>query len=157
MRLALYQPDIHQNVGSFIRLAACLNVPLDIIEPCGFPFDLKRIRQSALDYIDKVELTRHISWEAFVQYQSEHWPDARLVLLTTKASSRHDETLFQPNDILIAGRESAGVPEEVHARADLRVRVPLNPVARSLNVVQAATIVLAEGLRQTEGFFPDPN
>jgi tRNA (cytidine/uridine-2'-O-)-methyltransferase len=152
MRLSLYQPDIAQNVGSLIRLAACFGIPLDIIEPCGFPFDMKRIKQSSLDYIDHVELTRHSSWEAFLEYKSKLFPTARLVLLTTKGSDYHHCTTFNQDDILLCGRESAGVPEDVHTLVNMRVKIPIRAETRSLNVAQAATIVLSEALKQTKGF-----
>lgn len=152
MQLALYQPDIPQNVGSIIRLAACLGAPLHIIEPCGFPFDMKRIRQAALDYIDLAALHRHDSWERFLSWREENMRTGRLVLLSTKAATPLYEFTFQPDDILLFGRESAGVPAEVHARADARIVIPLMPPARSLNVSQAAAIALAEALRQTHAF-----
>ena len=156
MRLALYQPDIAQNVGSLIRLCACFNVSLDIIEPCGFPLDMRRIKQTfkqvAMDYSDHVEITRHVSWEAFLDYQQTQLPHSRICLLTTKGSEHHHLIEYQPDDILLCGRESAGVPEDVHARADLRVKIPMAAETRSLNIASAATIVLAEGLRQTNGW-----
>ncbi len=152
MRLTLYQPDIAQNVGSLIRLTACLGVPLDVIEPCGFPFDMRRIRQSALDYIEHVELVRHASWEAFLAFKTQYFPHARLLLLTTKGSDFHHQVQFLPDDILVCGRESAGVPEAVHAQADMRVKVPIRAETRSLNVAQAATMVLSEALRQTRSY-----
>ena|SRR5690349_2282023 len=148
MRLALYQPDIPQNLGAFIRLAACLGTPLDVIEPCGFPVDDKRIRRAAMDYVDLARLTRHASWEAF---RRDRTP-GRLVLLTTAGATRLPEARFQPDDILLLGRESAGAPVEVHEAADLRVRVPLQKGARSLNVALAAAVVLSEALRQTDGY-----
>jgi tRNA (cytidine/uridine-2'-O-)-methyltransferase len=148
MRLALYEPDIPQNLGAFIRLSACLNVPLDIIEPCGFPVDDKRIRRAAMDYYDLARLTRHASWQAFRRDK----PAGRLVLLTTKAAEMFPQIQFQPDDILLLGRESAGVPDEVHDAADLRLRIPLKPGARSLNVALAASMVLSEALRQTSGY-----
>src|SRR5579862_3334841 len=120
MRLALYAPDIPQNLGAFIRLSACLGVPLDIIEPCGFPVDDKRIRRAAMDYYDLAAIVRHASWAAFRRDQ----PPGRLVLLTTKGAANLSEVQFRPDDILLLGRESAGVPDEVHEAADLRLRVP---------------------------------
>ncbi|MBN9086832.1 MAG: tRNA (cytidine(34)-2'-O)-methyltransferase [Reyranella sp.] len=150
MRLALYQPDIPQNLGAFIRLAACLGTPLDVIEPCGFPVDDKRIRRAAMDYVDLARLTRHASWEAFRRDR----PPGRLVLLTTAGATRLPDARFQPDDILLLGRESAGAPAEVHEAADLRVRVPLQKGARSLNVALAAAVVLSEALRQTDGYQP---
>ena len=148
MRLALYEPDIPQNLGAFIRLAAGMAVPLDIIEPCGFPLDDKRIRRAAMDYYDLARITRHASWQAF---QTDRTP-GRLVLLTTAGDATFPEVTFQPGDILLMGRESAGVPQDVHNSADLRLRIPLQPGARSLNVALAAAMVLSEGLRQTHSF-----
>jgi len=148
MRLALFEPDIPQNLGAFIRLSAGLGVPLDIIEPCGFPVDDRRIRRAAMDYYDLATLVRHASWAAFCRDR----PPGRLVLLTTAGAQRLPETAFRPDDILLMGRESAGVPENVHAAADLRVRIPLQAGARSLNVALAAAMVLSEALRQTSGF-----
>ncbi len=148
MRLALYQPDIPQNLGAFIRLAACLGTPLDIIEPCGFPVDDRRIRRAAMDYVDLARLRRHASWEAFRRDRAP----GRLVLLTTAGAIRLPDARFQPDDILLLGRESAGAPAEVHDAADLRVRVPLQKGARSLNVALAAAMVLSEALRQTDGY-----
>jgi tRNA (cytidine/uridine-2'-O-)-methyltransferase len=148
MRLALYEPDIPQNLGAFIRLAACVGVPLDIIEPCGFPVDDKRIRRAAMDYYDLARITRHVSWERFQCDRAA----GRLVLLTTAGAQAFPDIAFRPDDILVLGRESAGVPEAVHDTADLRLRIPLRPGARSLNVALAAAMVLSEGLRQTNGF-----
>jgi tRNA (cytidine/uridine-2'-O-)-methyltransferase len=148
MRLALYEPDIPQNLGAFIRLAACLATPLDIIEPCGFPVDDKRIRRAAMDYYDLAQLRRHDSWAAYRRDR----PPGRLVLLTTAGATSLPQATFRPDDTLLLGRESAGVPDDVHAAADLRVRVPLQKGARSLNVALAAAMVLSEALRQTSGF-----
>ncbi|MFN4018413.1 MAG: tRNA (cytidine(34)-2'-O)-methyltransferase [Reyranella sp.] len=148
MRLALYEPDIPQNLGAFIRLSAGLGVPLDVIEPCGFPVDDRRIRRAAMDYYDLATVVRHASWGTFCRDR----PPGRLVLLTTAGARRLPEVVFRPDDILLMGRESAGVPPEVHAAADLRVRIPLQAGARSLNVALAAAMVLSEALRQTSGF-----
>ena len=148
MRLALYQPDIPQNLGAFIRLAACMATPLDIIEPCGFPLDDKRIRRAAMDYVDLARLQRHVSWDAFQRDRAA----GRLVLLTTAGATALPDVRFRTDDILLLGRESAGVPGPVHEAADLRVRVPLQQGARSLNVALAAAMVLSEALRQTSGF-----
>ncbi len=142
--LALYQPDIPQNVGAAMRLCACLGCPLDIIEPCGFPWDERRIRQSAMDYYEAASLTRHASWDKFLQAKQ-----GRIVLLTTKAAVPYTDLAFQPGDILVAGRESAGVPEDVHNAADARIVIPMRPGLRSLNVVNACAMVLGEALRQT--------
>jgi tRNA (cytidine/uridine-2'-O-)-methyltransferase len=148
MRLALFEPDIPQNLGAFIRLAACLGAPLDIIEPCGFPLDDKRIRRAAMDYYDLARIVRHDSWDAF---KRERTP-GRLVLLTTSGAQRFPDVAFRTDDTLRLGRESAGVPDAVHDAADLRLRIPLQAAARSLNVALAAAMVLSEALRQTSGF-----
>lgn len=152
MQLALYQPDIPQNLGSALRLAACTGVPLHVVEPCGFLFDDRRIRRAGMDYIDHAALHRHLSWEAFLAWRDAQSPRPRLVLLTTKGSAPLTEFAFRPGDILLAGRESAGVPEDVAAMADARLRIPMRPGARSLNVVVSAAMALGEGLRQTGGF-----
>jgi tRNA (cytidine/uridine-2'-O-)-methyltransferase len=148
MRIALYQPDIPQNLGAFIRLSAGLAVPLDIIEPCGFPVDDRRIRRAAMDYYDLARIARHASWEAFCRDRGP----GRLVLLTTRGARTFPDVAFEADDILLLGRESAGVPDEVHDAADLRLRVPLQKGARSLNVALAASMVLSEALRQTSGY-----
>lgn len=148
MRLALFEPDIPQNLGAFIRLSACLGVPLDVIEPCGFPVDDKRIRRAAMDYYDLAKVVRHASWAAFHRDR----PPGRLVLLTTSGAVAFPGVAFRPDDILLSGRESAGVPAEVHDAADLRLRIPLQAGARSLNVALAAAMVVSEALRQTSGF-----
>ena len=150
MRLALYQPDIPQNTGALMRLAACFDVALDIIEPCGFPLSEKSLRRTGMDYVDLVDLTLHPSWSAFTSLTKSR--QGRLVLLTTQAPVSYTQVQFKPCDVLLLGRESAGVPEEVRQAAALSVRVPLSPATRSLNVAIAAGIVLSEALRQTEGF-----
>lgn len=150
MRLALYQPDIPQNAGAMIRLGACLGVEIDLIEPLGFILDDHRLKRAHMDYLEHVRLTRHSSWERFLEAKAP----GRLVLLTTAGDLRYTEFRFAPDDILLLGRESAGVPEEVHRRAATRIRVPLQPGLRSLNVASAAAMVLGEALRQTKGFSP---
>jgi tRNA (cytidine/uridine-2'-O-)-methyltransferase len=146
MRLALYQPDIPQNTGAILRLAACFGLPVDVIEPCGFVFDDRRMRRAGMDYLEHVELQRHRSWEA---YQSMRAGKAgRLILLTTKGAVPHVDVRFEAADSLLLGRESAGVPDEVHAAADLRIRIPMRPGLRSLNVAMAAAIVAGEAMRQ---------
>jgi len=145
MRLALYQPDIAQNAASLIRLGACLGVAVDIIEPCGFLFTDKGFRRAGMDYLELATVTRHASWETFR-------PGGRLVLLTTKADHAYTRFAFAPDDVILLGRESAGVPEEVHAAAHARLRIPLQQGLRSINVAQAAAMVLGEALRQTDGF-----
>ncbi len=151
MRLALYQPDIPQNTGAALRLAACFRVPLDIIEPCGFPLDDKRLRRSAMDYGGNCDIARHTSWEAFMKALRAD-PAQRLILLSTAASVPYADFAFAPGDTLLLGRESHGVPPDVHAAADARVRIPIAAEVRSLNVVMAAGIVLAEALRQQGTF-----
>jgi tRNA (cytidine/uridine-2'-O-)-methyltransferase len=150
MRLALFQPDIPQNLGAAIRLAACLGVALDIIEPCGFPLSERALRRTALDYTSSADIRRHASWTDFRDGQRAS--GARLALFTTKAAQALHAHAFRPDDILLFGRESAGAPDEVHAAADARLVIPLAPGARSLNIVTAAAIALAEALRQTNGF-----
>ena len=147
MRLALFQPDQPGNVGAMVRLAACLGVPIDVIEPCGFPFSLRAVRRSALDYGEQADICAHVDWAAFRAARPE-----RLVLLTTKGSIAHTAAEYRPDDILLVGQESVGAPDHVHAAASLRVRIPLAPGLRSLNVAVAAAMVLGEALRQTEGY-----
>lgn len=152
MRLALFQPDIPQNVGAALRLGACLDVPIDVIAPCGFPLPARaeahpEMKRAGMDYLAAADLTRHDDWDAFCAHP--HRGGGRLILLTTKASITHLEASFSAGDTLLLGRESAGAPENVHARADLRIRIPMAPGTRSLNLVTAAALVLAEGLRQT--------
>jgi tRNA (cytidine/uridine-2'-O-)-methyltransferase len=146
MRLALYQPDIPQNTGAILRLAACFSLPVDLIEPCGFVLDDRRLRRAGMDYLEHVELRRHASWEA---YQTARAGTAgRLILLTTKGAIPHVDCRFVATDSLLLGRESAGVPDEVHEAADLRVRIPMRSGLRSLNVAMAAAIVAGEAMRQ---------
>ncbi len=149
MRLALYQPDIPGNTGGLIRLAACLGVPLDVIEPAGFVFTERELRRAAMDYAPLAEIARHADWEAFRAARV-----GRIVLLTTRASDSYMGFAFARGDVLLLGRESAGVPAAVHEAADARLRVPMRPGARSLNVVVAAAMVLGEALRRTGGFPP---
>lgn len=148
MHLALYQPDIPPNTGTIIRMAACLDVPVHIIEPCGFPFGEKSFRRAGMDYIDQSKITRHQSWEDFLAAMD----GKRIILLTTKASEPYSDFKFNDNDILLLGRESAGVPDEVHARADHRLIIPMVPETRSLNIALSAAMVLGEALRQTNKF-----
>lgn len=148
MRIALYQPDIPQNTGAVFRLATCLNLPVDIIEPAGFVLNDANLRRAGMDYLDQTKITRHISWDAFLANAEP----ARLVLLTTAATQRHVDFNFHAQDTLMVGRESSGVPDDVHDRADARIRVPMQPEARSLNVVTALTFALGEALRQVDGF-----
>lgn len=149
LRLALYQPDIPQNAGAAMRLCAGLGAGLDIIEPCGFVLDDKKVKRSGMDYIALAAITRHISWQAFLD---AHQGKRRIILLTTKAATPYTDFAFASGDILLAGRESAGVPEDVAEAADARIIIPMQGGARSLNVVNASAIVLGEALRQTKGF-----
>jgi tRNA (cytidine/uridine-2'-O-)-methyltransferase len=149
MRLALFEPDIPQNCGTILRLGAALGVAVDIIEPCGFLWSDRRLRRAGMDYLDAVEIRRHESWAAF-----ERQLQGRLLLLTTKGAGSFLEFAYAPGDILLLGRESAGVPDAVHAAAEARLRIPLRPGLRSLNVALAASMVLGEALRQTRGFPP---
>ncbi|MEC8622187.1 MAG: tRNA (cytidine(34)-2'-O)-methyltransferase [Pseudomonadota bacterium] len=149
MRLALYQPDIPQNLGTMLRLAACLNVGVDIIEPCGFPLDDKRIKRAGMDYLAAINFSRYKSWNDFLSLKS-----GRVILMTTKSSTSLLRFEFRTSDILLLGRESAGVPETVHAECDRRLLIPMAKGKRSLNVAVAAAIALGEGLRQTNGFPP---
>lgn len=146
MRLCLYQPDIPQNAGTLMRLAACLGVAVDLIGPAGFDASDRAFRRAALDYLAHVDLTRHDSWDAF--QAARPVASSRLVLLTSKAETRYLDFSFAPGDILMLGRESAGVPDHVHAAADARIRVALRPELRSLNVAVAGAMVLGEALRQ---------
>ena len=148
MRLALFQPDIPQNVGAAIRLAACLGITLDVIEPCGFPLSDKSLRRVAMDYVDQVDLEHHNSWGDFLAHPARS--QGRLVLFTTRSADPYIAFEFQPGDTLLFGRESAGVPDEVHDAADARLYIPIR--GRSLNVTKAAAMALGEALRQTGGF-----
>jgi len=147
MRLALHQPDQAGNVGTILRLAACLSVPVDIIDPCGFPWSDRALRRAGMDYAGIADVARHESWAAF-----EAGLAGRLVLLTTQGNIRMDQARFRADDTLLMGSESAGAPDFVHARAALRVRIPQAGGTRSLNIAVAAGIALAEGLRQTKGW-----
>ena len=144
MRLALYQPDQAGNVGTIIRLAACTGVPLDVVEPCGFPFSDRALKRAGMDYAEVAAVTRHAGWQAF-----EARLEGRLILFTTAASVRLPEMRFEPGDTLLFGSESRGAPEEVHERADARVRIPQAAGMRSLNLAVAAAIGLGEAMRQT--------
>lgn len=147
MRLALFQPDIPQNTGAILRLAAATGAAVDIIGPCGFVWSDSRMRRAGMDYIELAKVTRHSSWKAFRSAQ-----EARLILLTTQADTPYTAYSFRPGDTLLLGRESAGAPAEVHDAADARLCVPMAAGARSLNVALAAAMVLGEALRQIGGF-----
>jgi tRNA (cytidine/uridine-2'-O-)-methyltransferase len=149
MRLALFQPDIPQNLGTVTRLCACLGVPLDIIEPCGFPLSDKALRRAAMDYGGLADVTRHASWTAFLAAPER--AAGRLVLFTTRGARPYLTFDFQKGDTLLFGRESAGVPEEVHASAEARLLIPIVQDARSMNVAVTAAMAAGEALRQVRG------
>lgn len=151
MRLALFEPDIPQNAGTLFRLGACLDIPVDLIEPCGFVLSERRMRRAALDYLAHVDLTRHSSWNAYREWR-ETKGKGRIVLLTSKGDTNYADFSFRPDDTLMVGRELAGVPEPVSAAADAKLRIPMAKGLRSINVAQAAAMVLGEALRQTNGF-----
>lgn len=153
MRLALYQPDIPQNLGTLLRLAACMGVTVDIIEPCGFPLDDKKLKRAGMDYIDHVAIMRHVSFDKFQMWHGGIERKPRLILLTTKSDMAYTNFCFMPEDILMVGRETVGVPSDVHGYADARITIPMRPPMRSLNVAVAAAMVLGEALRQTQASF----
>src|SRR5665213_289667 len=138
MNLAIFQPDIAQNAATLIRLGACLGVPVDVIEPCGFVFSDRNFRRAGMDYLDQAVVIRHASWSAFLANR----PQGRILLLTTRSSEPYTAFAFRPDDTLLLGRESAGVPDEVNARADARLCIPLRAGLRSLNVALAGAMVL---------------
>ena len=146
-KIALFEPDIPQNTASIIRTCACLGAKLEIIEPCGFPLDDKRIKRAGMDYLAAINFSRHKSWNDFLSLKS-----GRVILMSTKSSTSLLRFEFRANDILLLGRESAGVPEIVHAQCDKRLLIPMAEGKRSLNVAVAAAIALGEGLRQTNGY-----
>jgi len=147
MRIALFEPDIPQNTGSILRLAACFGLPVDLIEPAGFALEDARMRRAGLDYLNRAELVRHASWRAYAAARS-----GRLLLFTTKGDRSFADFAFQADDTLLFGRESGGVPEAVHAAADARLVIPMRPGLRSLNLAMAVAMATAEALRQTGGF-----
>ncbi|MGL5838732.1 MAG: tRNA (cytidine(34)-2'-O)-methyltransferase [Sphingorhabdus sp.] len=147
MKIALYQPDIAGNVGTILRLAACMGVPCAIIEPCGFPFSDKALRRAGMDYAIAANVERIPDWNAFAESAAQE--GRRITLLTNKGASSLYESRFEKGDILLMGSEGRGVPDDVHAAADLRIRIPMAPQFRSLNVAVAAGIALSEALRQT--------
>lgn len=148
MHLVIYQPDIPQNLGTMLRLSACMNLHVELIEPCGFVYDDKKVRRAGMDYIDHVSLRRHVSWEKFLQFRQEQMPSSRLILMTTKSSLSYTSFAFKEEDMLLVGRESAGVPEEVSRACDVGLVIPMQPPLRSLNVAITAAMVIGEALRQ---------
>lgn len=147
MRLALYQPDIPQNTGTLMRLCACMNVAMDIVEPCGFILSDKNLRRAGMDYMDGLDLTRHADFTAFRAAAT-----GRVILLTTKSAAAFTDFAFRPDDTLLLGRESAGVPGDVHAACDARIVIPMAAGMRSLNIAVAGAMALGEALRQSGGF-----
>ena len=147
MQIALYQPDIPPNTGTILRLCACLDISAHIIEPAGFPVSDYAFRRAGMDYLDHVSVTRHVSWDAFEAWRRE--AGCRLLLFTTKGATSYLDFCYQPQDILMFGRETAGVPEEVAAKADARLKIPIKAGLRSLNVAMSAALAAGEALRQT--------
>lgn len=156
MRLALYEPDIPGNAGTCIRLCACLGIGIDIIEPCGFILSDARMKRAGMDYALRATIRRHTDWADFVATRATEAPESRLVLATTRGALPYTAFAFRPDDVLLMGSESAGVPDAVHDAADARVRILMVPGMRSLNVAVAASMILGEALRQTGGF-PAPS
>ena len=147
MRIALYQPDIPQNTGNIFRLGACLGVSVDIIEPTGFIFDDKKFKRSAMDYIDYIDYKKHIDWQHFYDWAQKK--KLRLILMTTKTNQSFYKFQFLSSDILLFGRESAGVPDNIHQIVDHRLTIPMKEGVRSINLSSSVALVLGEGLRQT--------
>ena len=147
MHLALYEPDIPQNTGTILRLCACLGVTAHLIEPAGFPISDRHFRRSGMDYLDQVIIERHVSFAAFDEWRKSR--DLRLILFTTRGATPYLDHAFTPGDVLMFGRESAGVPDPVHAAADARLQIPMQPGLRSINVAMASAMALGEALRQT--------
>jgi len=147
MRIALFEPDIPQNTGTMLRLAACLGLEVHLIEPAGFPVSDRAFRRAGMDYLDQVALTRHPSWRHFVCWRGAH--GLRLVLFTTKAATSYLDHCYEPRDVLLFGRESAGVPDHVHEAADVRLRIPMRARMRSINVAMTCAMAVGEALRQT--------
>ena len=150
MQIALYQPDIPQNTGNMLRTAACLNVPTNLNEPAGFDITDRAFRRAGLDYLDHAAIKRHTSFEAFEQWLREN--SGRLIALTSSANQRYIDFEFEAGDVLLLGRESAGLPDAVHARADARLKIPMRQGLRSINVAAACAMVIGEALRQTHLF-----
>ncbi|HEY9090506.1 tRNA (cytidine(34)-2'-O)-methyltransferase [Parasphingorhabdus sp.] len=150
MRVALYQPDIAGNLGTILRTCACLDVAVDIIEPCGFPFSDRSLKRAGMDYFDHVDFTRHADWDTFLSYVDSL--SARIVLLSSKAQTGYHDFTFQPDDILLFGSESSGVPFDVNQRADERITIKMKNGMRSLNLAVSAGMALGEALKQTGQF-----
>jgi tRNA (cytidine/uridine-2'-O-)-methyltransferase len=150
MRIALFQPDIAQNTGTILRLCACLGIEAHIVEPAGFPTSDRAFRRAGMDYLDHVRLTRHASWPAFETWRQRE--GGRLVVFTTHSATPYLDHAYRTDDILMFGRESAGVASEVHAAADARLVIPMRPGLRSINVAMTAAMAIGEAMRQTNGF-----
>ena len=148
MRIALFEPDIPQNTGNIFRLGACLGIEVDIIEPTGYVFDDKRFKRSSMDYIDHIKYKRHLDWNEFYEWSKKN--NFRLILLTTKSKKKYTEYQFQDNDILLFGRESAGVPKDVHDIVDEQLTIPMKKNMRSINVSSSVALVTGEACRQLE-------
>ena len=149
MRIALYEPDIPQNTGTILRLAACLGVEAHIVEPAGFPTSDRAFRRAGMDYLDRVSIVRHASWTVFDTWRRSE--RLRLILFTTAATASYLDHGYRAGDVLMFGRESAGVPDAVHQAADARLLIPMQPGLRSINVAMAAAMALGEAMRQTNG------
>ena len=147
LRLALYQPDIPGNTGTILRLAACLGISVDIIEPAGFDISDRNLKRAGMDYIAAAALTRHVNWDRFEEWRAS--TGRRIVLASTKASVRYTDFAFRPDDILLFGRESAGVPDHVHEKADARILIPMVEGQRSINIAVSAAMIVGEAMRQT--------
>lgn len=146
LRIALYQPDIPGNTGTILRLAACLGIGVDIIEPAGFDLSDRSLKRAGMDYLEQAALTRHLNWQHFEQWRQDM--GRRTVLLSTKAAQPYTDFKFQPGDILLFGRESSGVPQDVHESTDARLLIPMVPAARSLNLALSVAMTTGEAIRQ---------
>ncbi|MEH6757800.1 MAG: tRNA (cytidine(34)-2'-O)-methyltransferase [Parasphingorhabdus sp.] len=150
MRVALYQPDIAGNLGTILRTCACFDIAVDIIEPCGFPFSDRSLKRAGMDYFDHVDFTRHTDWDAFLTFVDSQ--SSRIILLSSKAETAYHEFIFEPDDILLFGSESSGVPLDVNQRADERITIKMKNGMRSLNLAVSAGMALGEALKQTGQF-----
>lgn len=153
IQIALYQPDIPQNLGTVIRYAACLNIPVNIILPCGFPLDDKRLKRAGMDYIEHATINKHVSWDHFYNHSQDPTQHKRIILFTTKTETHYTDFTFQPSDILLFGRESAGIPEDIANSCDHKITIPMHPPLRSLNIAMSVAMGTGEALRQTKGFY----
>ena len=152
MRISIFQPDIPQNLGALLRVSACLDVPLDIIEPCGFPFSEKKLKRTAMDYIEHANFRSFIDYQEFKGQQQKEKPNSRVILLTTKSKKSFQRFKFKKNDVLLFGSESKGVPKQIHKKVDFRLKIPMQKKVRSLNISMAVAIVSSENIRQNNLF-----